>query len=387
MLIFILSCLIIWQIAPVCGALYDMPNSATAKDIPFKLSSELLAMQKLKFKYGGNEFDMQNTEVNNIKIHQNYGCINFGTGELELLINAELPYDPITSDPPIICPFFTRIKALPAGLTPVTYSALAQPQQLAVGKEIAREIAIASFMGQSPLLDRVFIFKWDNANTEDDKPNSFQVTLVIANGQKDTYVIFKYSTLASENKKIRAGLNLGKGEGFFGIPHSSDGKLNTEAQIIKWVDQTYIFKVDEQIPQQLFCRDNETLNSTKLTLSAASGSAFASQLLMVRGPCFKLDDTVLLRWIPQSVGAERLDITSSALTRETASFRQPVLPEAAPGRYIVWLVINGQERISASFLLSTSIAHFVACVTVVCCVLCITLLFKQHYSSTKAEWQ
>ena len=52
----------------------------------------------------------------------------------------------------------------------------------------------------------------------------------------------------------QAGLNLGKGEGFFEIPYSSDGTLTTNAQTAKWVNKTYIFKVDEQKPQPLFCR-------------------------------------------------------------------------------------------------------------------------------------
>ena len=52
---------------------------------------------------------------------------------------------------------------------------------------------------------------------------------------------------------IQAGLNLGKVGGFYGIPYSSDGKLTINAAIDKWEDKTYIFKVDEQIPHQLFC--------------------------------------------------------------------------------------------------------------------------------------
>ena len=52
---------------------------------------------------------------------------------------------------------------------------------------------------------------------------------------------------------IQAGLNLGNKGGFYGIPYSSDGKLTTNAAIDKWEDKTYIFKVDEQNPHQLFC--------------------------------------------------------------------------------------------------------------------------------------
>ena len=100
------------------------------------------------------------------QINQNYGCINLGTHELELIVKEHLPFNPITYDPPIICPFFTRVDALMglAGPTPVSYSALAQPQELEVGKQISQDIANASFSGQSPQLDRVFIFKWDKAN-------------------------------------------------------------------------------------------------------------------------------------------------------------------------------------------------------------------------------
>ena len=100
------------------------------------------------------------------QINQNYGCINLGTHELEPIVDASLPFNPTTSDPPIICPFFTRVIACPgsAGPTPVSYSALPQPQELDVGKQIARDIQVASFTGQYPKLDRVFIFKWDNAN-------------------------------------------------------------------------------------------------------------------------------------------------------------------------------------------------------------------------------
>ena len=66
--------------------------------------------------------------------------------------------------------------------------------------------------------------------------------------------LINYKMFAMLSRISQAGLNLGKGEGFFGIPYSSDGKLTTNAQIAEWVDQTYIFKVDEQIPQPLFCR-------------------------------------------------------------------------------------------------------------------------------------
>ena len=52
----------------VSGALYEMPNSDTPSEVPFKLPTALPAMQGLKFKYGNNEFDMQKPEVNNMKV-------------------------------------------------------------------------------------------------------------------------------------------------------------------------------------------------------------------------------------------------------------------------------------------------------------------------------
>ena len=84
---------------------------------------------------------------------------------------------------------------------------------------------------------------------------------------------------------------------------------------------------------------------------------------MVTGPCFKQNDKVVLQWNLQIDRADHLDIAPISLSRQSALFRQPVLPEAAPGRYIVSLVIEGKERANVSFLLSTSLPYFVACAT------------------------
>ena len=51
-------------LVPVSGALYEMPYFDTPSAVPFKLATDLPAMQGLKFKYGNNEFDMQKPEVN-----------------------------------------------------------------------------------------------------------------------------------------------------------------------------------------------------------------------------------------------------------------------------------------------------------------------------------
>ena len=55
-------------LVPVSGVLYEMPDSAMARDVPFKLATDHPAMKGLKFKYGNNEFDMQKPEMNNMKV-------------------------------------------------------------------------------------------------------------------------------------------------------------------------------------------------------------------------------------------------------------------------------------------------------------------------------
>ena len=47
--------------------------------------------------------------------------------------------------------------------------------------------------------------------------------------------------------------------GFYGIPYSTDGKLMIDVQVNKWVGETYIFKVDQRTPQQLFCQGKKSL--------------------------------------------------------------------------------------------------------------------------------
>ena len=37
------------------------------------------------------------------------------------------------------------------------------------------------------------------------------------------------------------------------MPYSSNANRTTDANIEKWSGKTYIFKVDERIPKQLFC--------------------------------------------------------------------------------------------------------------------------------------
>ena len=72
------------------------------------------------------------------------------------------------------------------GSTPVTYLAMIEPQNVPVGNQIAQDIVNASFMGQSPQLDRVFIFKWEDAKIEGDDN---KVCKVSTGDNKPHYVI------------------------------------------------------------------------------------------------------------------------------------------------------------------------------------------------------
>lgn len=96
------------------------------------------------------------------QIHQDFGCINFGKAEVYKFVSEPLPFIPSAQDPPIFCPFFTKINDKTAA---VSYSAVAASQEMPIGKQIAKDIAEASFTAQLPTIDRVFLFLWENANT------------------------------------------------------------------------------------------------------------------------------------------------------------------------------------------------------------------------------
>lgn len=104
------------------------------------------------------------------QIHQNYGCINFGTAESEVskYVNRPLPITPSAEDPPIICPFFTQIDDVTSRST-MFYWTMENPNNTKVGDQIAKDIVDAGFMGQRPQLDRVFFFLWENVDTEGEK--------------------------------------------------------------------------------------------------------------------------------------------------------------------------------------------------------------------------
>ena len=74
-----------------------------------------------------------------------------------------------------------------SGSAPVTYLALIKPQNVPVGNQIAQDIANASFIGQSPQLDRVFIFKWEDATIYGD--DNSKVCKVSTGDNKPHYVI------------------------------------------------------------------------------------------------------------------------------------------------------------------------------------------------------
>lgn len=94
------------------------------------------------------------------------------------IVDNPLPFTPNFLDP-IICPFFIPL-ITNWGITLVLYSALADSHNTTVDKQIARDIEIATSMKQPPQLDRVFIFKWLNANTVGETKKVRKVSIACA---------------------------------------------------------------------------------------------------------------------------------------------------------------------------------------------------------------